>query len=692
MPFASVSSVIDYDAEIERILDGPPGRLAFRALCALLGRAGSPAHLAERCERRLAGWPDEVREAPWSWLAALDAGHSRPGWRLARSIALRTGHNSMADPPFPDPRAQPEVRGISHLDLGYFASEELAAVVRNLPHWKNLRRLRTSFLSPSNGEVVAALAAAPGLTQLEALNLIELREDLFHFDSPPFRPPAGRTLRLRHAGLRAPSLVHLLRSGLVPDLRSADVIVGSAAEARDLADCPELARLDRLAIGFRCGHDRRSFAGRPSFGNVIEEDDEACATFFGRADLSGLKVLEIHGSLLPLSREGLGARGVAAAAGVLPRLTELTLTLLPLGDAPLARVLDALDRDRVEKLILTDVVATDLTAAAFAGAFPRLRHLDLSRNHLTATGARHLAAEVRLPALEHLDLSGGDGSPYYRSPVVQPIEDAGAQAWAGSPNAANLTRLDLAATGLGTGGLEALLRSEHLRNLTDLDVSGNLAGWPADVAIRPTLRTLDLARCGLGDEDVRALTAAGPAPALTGISLAYNTIGSAGAKTLACWSALPRLQELNLHDNVIGDDGLAELAASRAAQLLVELDLEQDTWNAARRPYGVPLPPEIADGASFPNLDAMFLGVVDEYHGSRYSSGFPPRVREELVASGTTRPELVTFLTHLEMDEVESEPEERVGQDFRTRAAARQAESVDQARDFARRLREGDIG
>jgi hypothetical protein len=204
------------------------------------------------------------------------------------------------------------------------------------------------------------------------------------------------------------------------------------------------------------------------------------------------------------------------------------------------------------------------------------------------------------------------------------------------------------------------------------------------------VRTLNVADCGLGDNDVRALT--GPAPALTGISLAYNTIGSAGAKALAAWSALPRLWELNLHDNVLGDDGLAELAASRAAQLLVELDLEQDCWNDARRPLGVPLPPAVADPASFPNLDTMFLGVVDEYHGARYSSGFPPHIREELAASATTRPELVTFLTHLDLDEGESEREPGDDRDFRPRAAARQAECFAAALEFARSLREGDNG
>ncbi|HET6711028.1 hypothetical protein [Amycolatopsis sp.] len=683
--------MIDYEAEIERILDGPPGRLAFRALCGVLGRAGSPGPLVERCERRLAAWPDEVREAPWSWLAAWHAGHSRPGWRLARSIAPKSLHYSTIDPPFPDPRAQPEFRGISGLDLGSFAADQLAAVVRDLAHWESLRSLRIGFLTEMDGELVAGFAAAPGLARFEALNLIDIREDMWHFEKPPFRPPAGRPLRLRHAGLRAPDLVYLLRSGLVPELRSADVLVCSAAEARDLAACPELAGLGRLALGFRCGRNGRQPLWEPFFGNVIAEDDEAAETFFGQADLSGLKALTLQGTPMGLGREGLGARGVAATAGLLPRLTELTLTELPLGDGPLPRVLGALDPGRLEKLALVDVVATDVTAAAFAGSFPRLRRLDLSRNQLTEAGARHLAAEVRFPALEHLDLSGWTSSPYYSRPAVQPIGDDGVRAWAGSATAAGLKSLNLSATGLGTEGLLTLLRSARLERLTELNLSGNrLAGWPADVPLPPAVRTVDLSDCGLDDDAIRALTSSGPMPALTAISLAYNTIGTAGARALAAWGALPGLWQLNLYDNVIGDDGLIALATSQAAQLLVELDLQQDCWNSARRPLADPLPAEVADAASFPNLDAMFLGVVDEYHGARYSSGFPPHVREQLAAAETTRPELVAFLTHLEL----SEQETGTGgdRDFRPGAAGKHREHVAEAREFARRMREGAPG
>lgn len=434
---------------------------------------------------------------------------------------------------------------------------------------------------------------------------------------------------------------------------------------------------------------------KPYFGNVIDEDDEACEAFFAQADLAGLRSLTVRGTRMGLGREGLGARGVRAvvASGVLRRLTELTLDLLPIGDATITAVLGGIDPEHIEKLALADLVATDVTAAAFAGAYPRLRHLDLSRNRLGPKGARQLA-DVRLPVLEYLDLSGrAGGSPYYGRPDLQPVGDAGAEAWASSDNAPNLTHLKLAATGLGVAGIAALMSSERF---DALDLSWNSVGsWPEKLATAPvwrTLRTLDLTECGLDDDDIEALASTPAASNLHGISLAYNDIGSRGARALASWPVLPQLWELNLHDNVIGDDGLTELARSQAAQRLLELDLEQDCWNANARKYGTALPAEIVDEASFPHLDAIFLGIVDEYHGARYSSGFPAHVRETLASANTTRPELVAFLTHLDMEELEDDVEVPDDRDFRPDRTTHHAERLDEAQAFAQRMIEGDIG
>lgn len=698
--------VIDYGAEAERILQGPPSKLAFRALCAALGRADSPQEFLSSCEERLASWPDTEREAPWSWLAALKAGHTKPVWPLVRSLALKTERCGTLDAVLPDPRAHPEVRGVTHLDLAWYARDQLLALVEAMDHWDNLRSIQVRGLTETDEELVARLARTSAIRRLESLNLVDVREDLLHFRKPPFRPVAGPPWRLRHSSLRAPDLVRLMRSGLVPDLRSADVLVCDIEEAQALADCEGLAQLDHLAIGFRCGHDGRQPLWKPYFGNIIEQDDSACEAFFAHADLANLRTLRVLGKSMGLGREGLGHRGVDAiiASSVLPQLTELTLELLPVGDATIVNILGAINHDRIEKLVLADLVATDITTGAFtaAGAFPRLRHLDLSRNRLGMNAARQLATDVRMPALEYLDLSGRkSGSPYYGRPDIQPVGDAGAGAWASSDNAAKLTYLNMAATGLGVDGFAALMKSEQLQRLKTLDLSDNPVGtWPSALANAPvwrTLQTLNVSECGLGDDDIEALTATISAPRLRGISLAYNSVGTRGAIALASWAMLPQLWDLNLHDNIIGDDGLIELATSRAAQLLLELDLEQDCWNAGTRKHALPLPAEVIDQASFPSLDTMFLGVVDEYHGARYSSGFPSHVRESLASASTTRPELVAFLTHLDMDESD-EPDDSDGQngsadhDFRTKRSARHIKYLDEARDFARRMIEGNIG
>ena len=89
---------------------------------------------------------------------------------------------------------------------------------------------------------------------------------------------------------------------------------------------------------------------------------------------------------------------------------------------------------------------------------------------------------------------------------------------------------------------------------------------------------------------------------------------------------------------------------------------------------------------SFPALDAIFLGTIDEYHGSRLSTGVPD------LPDGA-RPELVAFLDHLdtwyeEQQEDQPPPED----DFRTGREEAWATYLAEAEDFARRMMSGDIG
>jgi hypothetical protein len=39
----------------------------------------------------------------------------------------------------------------------------------------------------------------------------------------------------------------------------------------------------------------------------------------------------------------------------------------------------------------------------------------------------------------------------------------------------------------------------------------------------------------------------------------------------------------------------------------------------------------------------MFLGIVDEYHGARYFSGVPARLRGDIASGSTIRPELAAY-------------------------------------------------
>jgi hypothetical protein len=60
------------------------------------------------------------------------------------------------------------------------------------------------------------------------------------------------------------------------------------------------------------------------------------------------------------------------------------------------------------------------------------------------------------------------------------------------------------------------------------------------------------------------------------------------------------------------------------------------------------LDPALAE-ESFPNLDAMYLGVIDGYHGSRSSCGFLVERHEELIRAG--RPGPVAFLQHVKPED-----------------------------------------
>src|SRR4051794_40389031 len=99
----------------------PADELTFRAVCSALDTWPWPGDDQEEAvafaERARAGWPDEARVAPWSWLCAAAAGEDKPTWRL-------------------------ELAGLTHLDVSSnrLTARGIAALARS-PHLTNLRHL-----------------------------------------------------------------------------------------------------------------------------------------------------------------------------------------------------------------------------------------------------------------------------------------------------------------------------------------------------------------------------------------------------------------------------------------------------------------------------------------------------------------------------------------------------------------------
>src|SRR5262249_25376792 len=147
--------------------------------------------------------------------------------------------------------------------------------------------------------------------------------------------------------------------------QSAAVFIRSIEEALTLAARPELSQLTSLSIAFRCGFSGSS-PFEPFLGNVIEADEAAADAFFRHARLDRLEKLALVGySIGYWGREGMGRLGLDAliASGLLQRLKQLRLQLLPLGDRGVAALAPALGK-QLETLELVDVYCKGDGAAA----------------------------------------------------------------------------------------------------------------------------------------------------------------------------------------------------------------------------------------------------------------------------------------------------------------------------------------
>jgi uncharacterized protein (TIGR02996 family) len=115
-------------------------------------------------------------------------------------------------------------------------------------------------------------------------------------------------------------------------------------------------------------------------------------------------------------------------------------------------------------------------------------------------------------------------------------------------------------------GVQALTGASFFPGLCQLALGnhGNIgnAGVASLVEGSPMwLRWLDLMRCGIGDEGIRALASCPHLTHLTGLGLANNAISDEGAQALAASPYLSRIVRLGLVENPIGPAGRRALRA-----------------------------------------------------------------------------------------------------------------------------------
>ncbi|MEO8707270.1 MAG: hypothetical protein ABI867_45000 [Kofleriaceae bacterium] len=316
----------------------------------------------------------------------------------------------------------------------------------------------------------------------------------------------------------------------------------------------------------------------------------AQAEFFGRLDMLSLYNCKITDDFVDALFDSRGA----------PR--SLSLSSNAIGTAG-ARVIATGIHSTTRRLEVAGC-ELDADAAAALATIESLVELEIGGNAIGDAGLERLTGgALRLSTLEITgDSIGTDGirtlcdSGWPLAELVlrdNAIDDAAAL-YLAAHGPRTLAKLDLHDNDLSARGLAALIDSERLANLRELDVSANRIG--AHDRLAPAMRglvALRLAHNRLGD-GIRALAAI-ESDTLRDLNLAHNAIDAAAFQELtgASWfgglatldlrgnplgvgagvlfGAWP-IAELVLSSTGLGDDGVAALVASGLHPKTLELD------------------------------------------------------------------------------------------------------------------------
>ena len=161
------------------------------------------------------------------------------------------------------------------------------------------------------------------------------------------------------------------------------------------------------------------------------------------------------------------------------------------------------------------------------------------------------------------------------------VANIGVEALMGSRHLANLTGLILGRNSLGSAGVRSIAMSGYVRGLRRLrldqnDLYDDGLRYVAESRALAGLEQLDLDRTRTGDDGVKALARSPHVRKLRQLFLSNNLITDQGVEALAASAAVANLRDLYLSRNAISDRGIAALAGSPYLARLERLHVREN--------------------------------------------------------------------------------------------------------------------
>ena len=610
---------------VEHMVSDKPDTLLFRAICAVIDTWKDQHEVQTtipRVEEALDEWPNHMRSVPWTWNEAIQQGNLPSSWQLIRHVSLISHAIGTHESKIESFLEQQNLSNVASISLHYMDDQALSVLPKHLSQLPNLREIYNIELRAED-DTIQKFLSSPLMQHLEVISMRRFnlgldRSQVYEFPSLINPAPNLNTVIMRlpiqfdfRAFLKQEHIPSLKKLVLVPDWYGLFEENNPPEHFLQMLKLDVFSQLDTLEI-----HD-----GTPTAIQVLSNRRDLTLRHLkviGRHYVTGL--VENQQQARRLNKTAVVA---LANSDFVSRLSSLEIQQERIGD-DIINILRNSSAEHLRELVLEDVDLTDsgLSRLSQMPQISGLRHLSLRSNpKLTGDGLVTLLNSPHLTELHILSLGCDLGNPYYggSDDRMSNFGSVLTKAIAQSKISTHLRSLTITFGSLDVDAITELARAQ-MPNLQELNLSQNPIGTTGMKALAKSSFLLKLSKlvldiCELDDEAIQYL-AESEFSCLRDLSLAYNAIGDDGANTLAESEITRHIMRLNLHDNMIGDAGIIALAQS-AFENLVEIDVEQDVWNYHAVRFGDEVGKIVANSAAFAKLDALYGGIVDEYHGDR---------------------------------------------------------------------------